>query len=85
MAASHPLLELTIEQASSCILTGSFRSVYLTKAYLARIDEASSFKSVLQVNPDALSMAQGLEDELHQTGPRRSVARLNSYLSTPLN
>jgi len=52
------ILQLSIEKAAAGLQSGNFTSVDLTRAYLARIDEASEFKAVLQVNPDALTAAQ---------------------------
>ncbi|KAK4445842.1 amidase signature enzyme [Podospora aff. communis PSN243] len=49
---------------------GWLTTVDLTKAYLARIDEASDFNAVLQINPDALSAAQKLDEE-RKTGTSR--------------
>jgi Asp-tRNA(Asn)/Glu-tRNA(Gln) amidotransferase A subunit family amidase len=47
--------------------------VDLVKAYLARIDEASEFKAVLQVNPEALIAAQHLDEERLRSGSKRLV------------
>ncbi|KAK4141225.1 amidase [Dichotomopilus funicola] len=64
-----PLMHLTIEYASRGLESGRFTSVALTKAYLARITEASEFRAVLQVNPNALDVApaigQGADPPLH--------------------
>ncbi|KAK3332679.1 glutamyl-tRNA amidotransferase subunit A [Cercophora scortea] len=57
------LLHLTIEEAAKGLQSGRFTSVALTKAYIARINEASEFKAVLQINPDALTVAQQLDEE----------------------
>ncbi|KAI9684532.1 MAG: hypothetical protein M1822_005620 [Bathelium mastoideum] len=54
---------LTIDSASEGLQLGRFTSVDLTKAYLERIVEASEFNAVLQINPDALKIAQQLDDE----------------------
>ncbi|KAK4205914.1 amidase [Rhypophila decipiens] len=64
------LLQLTIETASNGLQSGLFTSVDLAKAYLARIEEASNFNAVLQTNPDALTVAKKLDDELASSGPR---------------
>lgn len=50
------------------------------RAYLARIEEVSDFKAVLQVNPDALTAAQQLDDERVRSGRRGYVL----YPSQPL-
>ncbi|KAK0643983.1 amidase signature domain-containing protein [Cercophora newfieldiana] len=65
-----PLLQLTIEKAADGLKSGNFTSLQLTKAYLARIEEASCFKAVLQLNPNALYIAQQLDEERAVSGPR---------------
>ena len=57
------LLNISIEEVADGLQSGWLTTVDLTKAYLARIDEASDFNAVLQINPDALSAAQKLDDE----------------------
>lgn len=64
------LLNINIETTSEGLATRRFTSVDLVKAYLARIEEASYFKAVLQTNPDALTAAQELDDERIQSGSR---------------
>ena len=64
------LLDMDIEKTSEGLAAGHFTSVDLVKAFLARIEEASYFKAVLQVNPDALTAAQALDDERIQSGSR---------------
>ncbi|KAF2762059.1 glutamyl-tRNA amidotransferase subunit A [Pseudovirgaria hyperparasitica] len=49
---------------------GLFTSVELVKAYLARIEEASEFKAVLQINPDVLDVAESLDQERTRSGSR---------------
>jgi hypothetical protein len=68
-----PLLSITIEKASEGLNSGHFTSVDLVKAYLARIEEASEFNAVLQVNPDAITAAQHLDDERVRLGSRGYV------------
>ncbi|KAH6649416.1 glutamyl-tRNA amidotransferase subunit A [Chaetomium tenue] len=65
-----PLLHLTIKETADGLQSGRFTTVDLAKAYLARIDEASAFKAVLQINPDALSVAQRLDEERTRSGSR---------------
>lgn len=67
------LLNANIETISECLAAGRFTSVELVKTYLARIEEASYFKAVLQVNPDALTAAQDLDDEREQSEGRGYV------------
>ena len=64
------LLNITIKTAAEGLQSGRFTSVDLVKAYLARINEASDFNAVLQVNPDALAAAQQLDDERVHSGRR---------------
>lgn len=64
------LLHLNIENASQGLQSGRFTSVDLVKAYLARIQEAFEFRAVLQVNPDALAVAQQLDEERGTSGCR---------------
>ncbi|KAF2259246.1 amidase signature enzyme [Lojkania enalia] len=64
------LLHLTIEEASDGLQSGLFTSAHLVKAYLGRIEESSEFNAVLQVNPDALSVAQQLDEERVRSGSR---------------
>lgn len=59
MSELRSLLKLTIEKASEGLNSGLFTSVDL---YIARIEEASDFKAVLQVNPDALTITQDLDN-----------------------
>jgi len=64
------LLDLTIEEAARGLDSGRFTTLDLTKPYLARIDEASQFKAVLEVNPDALAVARELGNERARSGSR---------------
>jgi amidase len=66
-------LQLTVDEAAKGLESGAFTTVQLTKAYMARIDEVSSFRAVLHVNPDALLAAQQLYEERAESGPRRYV------------
>lgn len=47
-----------------------------------RIEDASSFKAVLQVNPNALTAAQGLDDERYnqEEGSRHGAPLLLGHL-----
>ena len=67
------LLGVTFEQVSEGLSLGHFTSVDLVKAYLARIEEASYFNAVLQVNSDALVIAEALDDERARSGSRGYV------------
>jgi amidase len=67
------LLNITIEKASEGLKSGRFKSVDLVKAYLARIEEAAEFNAILQVNPEALTVAKHLDDERVYSGSRGFV------------
>lgn len=68
--------EATLEQLSTAMQEGKLTSVQLTRAYLERIsqlDQAGpTLKSVLSVNPDALRIAEQLDQE-RRAGKVRSV------------
>ncbi|KAK0117394.1 hypothetical protein ONS96_013224 [Cadophora gregata f. sp. sojae] len=64
------LLHLTLENASKGLQSGRLTSVDLVEAYLARIEEASEFNAILQVNPEAVSVAQHLDEERSRSGPK---------------
>lgn len=57
-----PLLDATLEQLSQGLEDGSFTSVDLVRAYIARIHETNpSLYAVTEINPDALSHAAALD------------------------
>jgi amidase len=66
--------EATITDLQSRMQSGQISAHSLAQAYLARIDEIDkrglSLNSVIEVNPDALSIADGLDQERKQKGPR---------------
>ncbi|KAI1281196.1 amidase signature enzyme [Xylaria sp. FL0933] len=64
------LASVTVEQLSRHLDAGDITSVDLVRAYISRIEEASEFKAVLQLNPDALSVALVLDQERSQNGSR---------------
>ncbi|KUJ20268.1 amidase signature enzyme [Mollisia scopiformis] len=64
------LLTIRIEKASEGLNAGHFTSVDLVKACIARIEEASNFNAVLQVNPDVLIAAKSLDDKRLRSGSR---------------
>ncbi|KAG0698081.1 amidase [Suillus ampliporus] len=58
------LLYATIDDLQSGLEAGTFTSVDLTKAYLARIDEVNPvLHAVIETNPDAISIAASLDAE----------------------
>lgn len=70
-AASPPLLlDATLEELRAGLDQGSFTSVDLTKAYLARINEThGSLNTMIAINPDALAIAAAKDAERKQTCP----------------
>lgn len=68
------LEELTISQLQDGMKTGRFTSQSLVKKYLDRIDEIDksgpAINSVIEVNPDALSIADSLDRERTEKGAR---------------
>lgn len=70
------LNELTIEQLQQKMAEGEFTSASLVKLFLERIDEVDKngigLNSVIQVNPDARSIASGLDEE-RKNGKVRSL------------
>ncbi|KAH6603190.1 amidase signature enzyme [Trichoderma cornu-damae] len=58
------LLDATLDQLAEGLESRRFTSVQLTKAYLARIEQVNeTVHAVVQVNPVALDIAQGLDGE----------------------
>ena len=65
------LLNITLEQVAEGLDRGKFTSVDLVKAYTARIEECNEeFRSVLQLNPDAVHVAELLDQERGRSGRR---------------
>jgi amidase len=62
-----PLLEQTIEQLQQRMVSGEYNSVALTKLYLQRIaaidKKGPAINAVIELNPDALSIAASLDAE----------------------
>src|SRR5580704_8514424 len=65
--ADFPLLEATIEQLQAGMAGGEYSSVSITKLYLKRIDaidrKGPALNSVLEINPDALTIAAAMDAE----------------------
>ena len=58
------LIDVTLEQLVVGLESGAFTSVDLVNAYIARIGEVNAtLRAVTQLNPDAISIAQRLDDE----------------------
>jgi amidase len=66
--------EATISELQSRMKSGELSAHALTAAYLARIGEIDKtgprLNSVIELNPDALAIAEGLDKERKQKGPR---------------
>jgi len=74
-AAPHPdLEEATVSDLSARLSRGELTSRSLVEAYIARIDSVDragpALRSVLELNPDALAIADRLDDERRARGPR---------------
>ena len=71
--------EITLAALQDGMKSGKFTARSLTEKYLARIDEIDKrgpgVNSVLEVNPDALSIADELDKERQTKGPRGPLAR----------
>lgn len=66
--------EVTISDLQDGMNSGKFTAHSLAEKYLARIKEIDkagpAVNAVIEVNPDALSIADGLDKERHGKGPR---------------
>jgi amidase len=66
--------ELTISELQQGMTSGKFTARSLVKKYLERIDEVDkhgpAINSVIEINPDALSIAEQLDRERKEKGPR---------------
>jgi amidase len=67
------LNEATIAQLQAAMASGSLTAVSLVNRYLARItalDEHGPVNAILELNPDAMSIAKALDAERKSKGPR---------------
>ena len=68
------LEELTITELQAGMQSGKYTSHQLVKKYLDRIDDIDKdgpkLNSVIEINPDAVSIAQALDRERKEKGPR---------------
>lgn len=66
--------EITFAALQEGMKAGTFSSVQITQAYLQRIDEIDkkgpAINSIIELNPDALSIAEVLDRERKEKGPR---------------
>ena len=73
-AAPFELEDVTIAELQDGMKSGKYTARKLTELYLARIDELDhrgpSLNEVLETNPDALSIADALDEERRTKGPR---------------
>ena len=74
---SFPFAEATTSDLQSQMKSGELSAHSLTAAYLARIEEIDKggpgLNSVIEVNPDALGIAEALDRERKQKGPRGAL------------
>lgn len=71
--AEIPLVtDITLDDIAAGLDSGRFTSVQLVKTFLARIKEVDHiFHSVIETNPDALRIAQELDEERSSLQKRR--------------
>jgi amidase len=66
--------EATIADLQAAMISGKKTSITMVKAYLRRIAEIDTagptLRSVIELNPDALSIARDLDEERKRRGPR---------------
>ena len=66
--------EATIASIQNAFASGELTSLELTMQYLSRISDIDQsgrcINSVLEINPDALDIAEALDREYAQKGPR---------------
>jgi len=73
-SAIPQLLHTSIDEIQGGLRHKHFTSVQLVEAYLKRIDEVNpDYNAVLEVNPDALAIAQSLDAERAAGGARGFV------------
>jgi amidase len=65
--ADFPLLEATIDQLQAKMASGEYSSVSITRLYLKRIDaidrKGPALNAVIEINPDALTIAAAMDAE----------------------
>ena len=73
-APSFPLEEATVSQLQDWMTSGRYTARQIAELYLRRIDEIDrngpALRSVIEINPDALSIADGLDAERRSKGVR---------------
>ena len=72
-----PLEEATVSELQARMAAGMLTSRELCEAYLERIDAVDrrgpTLRSIIEVNPDALAIAEALDSERLQKGPRGAL------------
>ena len=72
--AAFELDELTVGELQAGMASGKYTAYSLAKKYLDRIEEIDkhgpAINSVIELNPEALSIASGLDRERKAQGPR---------------
>jgi amidase len=72
--APFQLEEMTVETMQEAMAKGTLTSRGITELYLARIEaldrQGPMLKSVIETNPDALGIAEALDKERKEKGPR---------------
>jgi len=73
-APVFPLEELTLRDLQDAMAAGRYTSRQLVELYLRRIDDVDrggpALRSIGEINPDALRLADGLDAERRERGPR---------------
>ncbi len=73
-AATFDLNEATIADIQQTVKSGQYTARSITQLYLTRIEsldkQGPAINSVIELNPDALTIADELDREFKQTGPR---------------
>jgi amidase len=73
-AGSFELEEADIAQLQAWMTSGRYSSRQLTELYIQRIEQIDrqgpALKSIAEINPEALAIADALDRERKQTGPR---------------
>lgn len=72
-ASSLPLIsDMTLDDIAAGLDAGKFTSVQLVRVFLARIKEVDeTFHSIIEVNPDAIRIAEELDEEIKTNKKRR--------------
>jgi amidase len=69
----YSLLDVTLDDLNQGFTRGDFTSVDLVRAYTARLPKSTMFvHAVIELNPEAETIACALDKERTTKGPRRS-------------